>query len=109
MPPSHWVSWRHISTDREWRSNEISFSTVDPVVVNPLTDSNSALTGSATAPLPATRDGIVPTTGTISHVRLTNKNASRWPGSSSGRSRSSPRPSATMTALAARNGTGSSP
>ncbi len=43
MPPSHWVSERHRSS--EWGSAEISPRTVAPVVVSPLIASNKQFTG----------------------------------------------------------------
>jgi hypothetical protein len=45
MPPSHWVSWRHIINAWECCSTLISPITVAPVVVNPDIDSNRALIG----------------------------------------------------------------
>jgi len=65
IPPSHWVSWRHINSAWEWRANEIPPSTVAPVVVSPDIDSNSAFTGCRSVdsvPWPATRYGTAPTT-----------------------------------------------
>ncbi len=45
MPPSHWVNWRHISSERGRAS--MSVSTVAPVVVNPDIPSKNASVGPA--------------------------------------------------------------
>jgi hypothetical protein len=60
IPPSHWLSWRHISMAWPCFSTEMVPRTVAPVVVNPLILSNSALTNPSTVsaptvPVPATR------------------------------------------------------
>jgi len=97
IPPSHWVSCRHIRRACECRSKLISPITVAPVVVNPLIDSKSALTGSASVddvPAPASTYGTAPTTAAISHASVTNTSASLGPRSGSGSTRSRATPAA---------------
>jgi len=109
IPPSHWVSCRHISIEREWVSNEMSPRTVAPVVVNPLMLSNSAFVGWATVPSPARRYGSVPSSGTTIQARPTKRNPSATSISGSGRRRSSATPATSATAIVARNGRTGSP
>jgi len=95
-------------TDREWIEN--SSSTVAPVVVSPLIDSNMAFTGCATVPTPATTNGIAPIAATRNQISATARNASRGPRSTDGScTRRNAAPSASETAIAARNGSGDSP
>jgi len=109
IPPSHWVSCRHIRIAREWVEKEMSPRTVAPVVVNPLMLSNIAFVGAATVPLPAMRYGSVPSSGTTIHARPTKRNPSVTSMSGSGSRRSSASPAASATAIVATNGTTLSP
>ncbi len=107
-PPSHWMSWRHIMIDRE--CTEKSRSTVAPVVVSPLIDSNSAFSGDPIVPAPATTNGTAPTAAISSQISETARNASRGPSSVSGSPRiRRPPPRATAAAIATANGIGDSP
>jgi len=69
-PPSHWRTARHRNTAREWAPK--STTTVAPVVVIPLMLSNSAFTGAAKVPFPASTNGVAPTTATLSQVSDTS-------------------------------------
>ncbi len=103
IPPSHCVSCRHIMRAGEWKSTEIFFMTVAPVVVKPLMLSKKAFTGMATVPRPASTYGTAPTTAARSHVRATRRNPSRVPSSGLGsvRSRAHP-PASVMPTVAAK-------
>jgi hypothetical protein len=91
---------------RECVSDEIDPITVAPVVVKPLIDSNSAFTGWAIVPVPASTKGSAPTRAAASQVHNTNSSASRGPRSGSGSRRSSPAPRETApSAVAAKAST----
>ena len=96
---------------REWVSNEMSPSTVAPVVETPLIDSNRALTGFASVevgavasktigrPWAASRYGTAPIRLTNSHVAATIRNPSRAPMSGSGSSCSIPKPTRNVSTM----------
>jgi len=86
--------------------------TVAPVVVKPLIDSNSALTGWASVesvPIPATMYGTAPTHAAPNQASATNSIASFGPRSGSPLSCSNASPTVTAIAIEMRNTTVSSP
>ncbi len=103
MPPSHWVNWRHMATERGRAS--MSVSTVAPVVVKPDIASKYASNGLESCGTSARRYVRAPYEAAHSHVSATTRNPSRTPtDETSPVALSSAQPAPLVIAPAARNG-----